>query len=432
MKKQTKKQLRIGFIHNAFPVLSETFISKEMIGLAERGLDIRIYSLFYPEKNRLNPDFAFKDFTVWYLRPAINIFSMLGSHLAMLFFTGGRYVKTAFFAVKNRSSRYSIFKTVADFLFGKELSKSQRQDMLLHFLLAMPLARKMRKDRVTFVNSHFADAAASFALLTSRVLNIPYAVTAHAYDVFTPQTNLAEKLKYACFILTCTYFNKSTFVDNFTDVERYKIHVFYHGIDTTRFQRKEKTKTENFEILSVGRLVPKKGFPTLIQSCAQLKAKGFSFRCRIVGGGPQRERLERLIIQNHLQDCVELVGTVPPNQIFSFYEKADLFVLPCEVEENGNRDGIPNVLAEAMAMNVPVISTPVSGIPELVEHDRSGVLVNSRHPDQLAEAIEKLINDKKRRQLFAGKGRKRVVDVFDSEKCLNRLAEFYKKAVKTC
>ncbi len=432
MGKQQKNRLRIGFIHNAFPVLSETFISKEMIGLSQRGLDIRIYSLFYPEKHRINPDFAYQDFDVWYLQPIINIFSMLSSHLQMMFSTGARYFKTALFAVKSRSVQNSIFKTVADLLSGNELSKNQRQDILLHFLLAMTLAKKMQKDKVTFINSHFADAAASFALLTSRLLNIPYAVTTHAYDVFTPQANLAEKLNHACFILTCTNFNKSTLVKNYPDIAPQKIHVYYHGIDTKRFQRQHESKNKIFEILSVGRLVPKKGFPSLIQACSYLKEKECKFRCRIIGDGPQKAMLEGLINQHHLQDSIELVGSVPPAQILSFYDKADLFVLPCKVEETGDRDGIPNVLAEAMAMNVPVISTPVSGIPELIEHNKSGMLVNSDQPEQLSMEIIKLFKDKKTRKHFAEKGRERVTDVFDSEKCLNRLAEFYQNAVKTC
>lgn len=413
----------IAFVHNAFPLLTQTFISKEMLGLQRLGLRLQIYSLFRPQPAELDRNFPQKQ-AIDYLLDGLKPLQLAAAHFSFLWKSPFRYVATALYAHRHRDRAIACGQIFNALLSPKGASKAARQDMRLHFLLAAPLAKRMRRDRVTFINSHFADAAASFALLTARLLGLQYGVTAHAYDIFTPQANMAEKIGGARFVLTCTHFNRKTFESAFGLVE--KCRVFYHGIDTARFQRQSRAQNAVPEIVSVGRLTPKKGFPVLIAACARLRDVGVEFRCTIVGDGPQRAELTEQIAQNGLQERVQLVGAVQSTETLAFYERADLFALPCLIEADGNRDGIPNVIAEAMAMELPVVSTDISGIPELVEHEMTGLLVAQNDLEALTAALLRLLQDESLRLHMGQAGRRRVIEVFDSQTCLADLSDFYR------
>jgi len=277
--------------------------------------------------------------------------------------------------------------------------------------------------------NYFADAAASFAMLASKLLSVPYSITAHAYDVFTPQTNFEEKFIEASFIITCTKFNKQFIQEKYPHFDTDKIHVVYHGIDLDKFKPSDRKSKDTAVILSVGRLVPKKGMIVLVEACRILKEQGVPFKCLIIGDGPERPRLEMKIKLDNLVDEVELVGSVMPGQMKDFYEEATLFALPCIVEENGNRDGIPNVIAEAMAMELPVVSTFVSAIPELVENDKTGLLVEQADAKALATAIKEIIEDPVKARAMGQKGRKRVAEIFDARENLVDLKQLYDNLV---
>lgn len=414
--------LKIGFIHNAFPVLSETFISKEMTGLQQRGLDLNIYSLFRPEPSRL--DRSYSGDSIFYLIPNLKPWRLLISHIIMWVVSPKRYWDTLKFAWLKRNRQSSLLNKMLSFQSGKTMSREERQDLLLHFILAAPLAKQMRADHITLINSHFADAAASFAMLCGMLLGIDYGITAHAYDIFTPQFHMPEKLSRSRFILTCTQYNKKAFEKDYSALAE-KVFVFYHGINTTKFKRKSNPQNSVFQIFSVGRLVSKKGFDVLINACAELKNRGVKFNCQIVGDGPLQEKLQFQIEQYDLNGEVTLLGAKPSTEIPAYYERADVFALPCVVEPDGNRDGIPNVIAEAMAMQLPVVSTIVSGIPELVQHEETGLLLKEHDHVGLADALQKLSEDTSLREKMGQAGRARVQEIFDSEVCLDRLYEFY-------
>jgi colanic acid/amylovoran biosynthesis glycosyltransferase len=418
------KPLRIAFIHNAFPVLSQTFISKEMLGLRELGLLLEIYSLFRPEEPQRDHGFP-EGQNIYYLLDSLNLWRLLSAHVFFMLWVPRRYVRTVCFALQNGNRAVSVFTLMAALYSPRSATYDARQDMRLHFLLVAPLARRMRGDQIMFINSHFADAAASFALLSARLLGLQYGITAHAYDIFTPQIAMAEKLSGARFVLTCTRFNQQILAQDFLLVVRNKCRVFYHGIDTARFERLALLENVVPEILAVGQLRPKKGFPVLIAACAKLRKQQINFRCRIVGDGPMRQELADLIRAQDLEQHIQLVGAVQSVETKAFYDRADLFVLPCIIEADGDRDGIPNVIAEAMAMELPVVSTDISGIPELVLHEETGLLVPQNDVEELTVAIIRLINDKELRLRFGQNGRRRVREMFESQTCLSNLNAFY-------
>lgn len=424
MELKTAEKPKIAFILNAFPVLSETFIINEVIGLRARGLDIKTFSLFLPKAGRANENAEYLAEETFYLIPKAGAAALLAAHFYFIFTYPRRYLKTWRFALRNRTKGTSLLKTLA-WLKSNKLSKQQRQDLLLHFVLAVLLAREMKRNNFSLINSHFADAAASFAMLTAKLLNIPFGMTMHAYDIFTPQFNMQQKLDEAKFIFTCTHFNKSYLLKEHPAVDPEKIKVVYHGINLQRFERKQRTKNSVPVILSIGRMVPKKGFPVLIETCRILKERGVAFKCRIIGDGPERPRLEMAIKLKQLINEVELVGSVPPPETIKYYQSADIFALANLVEEDGNRDGIPNVIAEAMAMELPVISTTVSAISELVENKKTGYLLPPAEPNDFADAILDLIEHPQRARNYGIAGRNKVKKVFDAEKWLDVLCDLY-------
>ena len=417
-------KIKIGFVHNAFPVLSETFISKEMRGLKALGMELEVYSLFRPQQDRL--DVNYSDIgNVHYSFESLKLWTLACSHFYFLLTLPGRYFGACLFALRYRQTKRCVVKTLFDFARKKQADKEQRQDMLLHFLLVAGLARMMKKHNITFINSHFADAAASFAMLSAKLLGLPFGITAHAYDIFTPQFNLHEKISHAKFLLTCTRYNYKSLLEQHPNIDDALIHVFYHGIDTDKFERKNQQQNETPEILTVGRLTAKKGIDVLLRACAELRNQGLEFKCRIIGDGEEKNALTSLTAELDLNNQIEFVGAISSAEIKANYERADIFVLPCVIDENGNRDGIPNVIAEAMAMELPVVSSKISGIPELVEHGETGILLEQRDVAGVAAAVESLIKNINLSREMGKNGRNRVLSIFDSRVCLENLYNFY-------
>jgi colanic acid/amylovoran biosynthesis glycosyltransferase len=413
---------------NAFPVLSETFVLKELLGLKERDLNICLFSLFLPKgKKSQNAGETYSK--TFYLMPSINIVSILWAHLFFMIRFPFRYFATLDFAIKNRENRSSITSLLVE-IRRDPSSKILRQDMFVHFFLALPLALKIKQSRSSLINAQFADAAASFALLSSKLLSIPYGITMHAYDIFAPQYNMLQKLENALFIFTCTKYNKHCLSEKYPLVDSNKIKVVYHGIKVDRFVPNKSEMPKIPTILSIGRLVPKKGMSDLLKACLILKSKNIHFLCTIVGDGPEKENYSTFIHENDLSDIVHLTGPISHSDTIAQYEKATVFVLPCIVEPDGNRDGIPNVIAEAMAKALPVVSTKVSGIPELVFDQKTGVLLGPNQPEKLAQTIEDLLNDPQRGRNYGLAGRERVKDVFDSNKMLDILYSHYLDILK--
>ena len=420
----------IAFVLNYFPILSETFIVKEIIELKSRGLLIHTYSLFEPRPDQENRQVEEHKKDVFYLISSLKPFGLFFSHILFSMQCPVRYWQTLGWSFKHREKGHSLLRAFFRLLIKKELPKNDRQDLLLHFILAVPLAREMQPRSFALIHAHFMDAATSFAMLASRLLDIPFSISAHAYDIFVPQENARTKLQSASAVVTCTHFNKQYIADHYQDADLDKIRVIYHGINLDKFNPpKRRAFSGPPVILSVGRLVPKKGFPVLLRACKVLAERGIDFVCRIIGEGPERPRLEMYIKLNNLVNHVTLIGAVAPDQMVQEYQNSTLFVLPCVEEENGNRDGIPNVLAEAMAMTLPVISSSISGIPELIENGKQGILLEPGSVPELAEDMADLLDSPRKRREMGQKGRQRVEAIFDSKSRLDELADWFREQV---
>ncbi len=421
---------KIALFLNAFPALSERFIVNEVAGLLARGLEVVPYALSRPAAGFENLEVPELAERTHYLLEGLRPGAIIGGHLGCLLRHPHRYLKAWFFARRHRTRGVSLLRSLLRAARKQELSKAQRQNVRLNFVLIVPVVRRMRAEEFSLIHAHFADSASTLALLASMLLDLPFSFTAHAYDIFTPQVIFTEKLERARFIVTCTQYNRNYLVGQYGAEAGERIYVNYHGLDLAKLQPGERRQSGTPVILSVGRLVPKKGLGVLLHACRILRDQGIDFCCRIVGDGPERPRLEMFIRLNHLMDRVEITGYQAPSAVLESYRDAAVFVLPCVVEEDGNRDGIPNVLAEAMAMELPVISTGVSGIPELVEKGVSGLLLEGSEPELLAQTILEVLESPQMARRLGQAARARVAEIFDSRRKLDELAAFFREQLQ--
>jgi glycosyltransferase involved in cell wall biosynthesis len=296
---------------------------------------------------------------------------------------------------------------------------------LLHFIEGVYAAWHLRSDPGQHLHAHFIDRAATVALVAGRLLGIPYSVTSHASDIYVGPVLLREKLAGAKFVATCTGYNRSYLAQYGSQLFDHKLLCIYHGLETDRYTRAQRPIGDQAVILTVGQLKERKGFAYLVEACQALKARGLDFECRIVGEGPLRPELEEQIRRLGLEGRVHLLGALPHEEVIEQYQQATVFALPAVLGSDGDRDGIPNVILEALSMELPVVSTRHSGVPEVVEDGIDGLLVEPADSQALAVALERLICDGEMRSALGSAGRKIVAERFDPETNTRRLLEAF-------
>ena len=258
--------------------------------------------------------------------------------------------------------------------------------------------------------------AARTAYWINQFFGIPYSLTAHANDIFAPRdfvVSLAKLLTDAAAIVTVSDYAAEFLRSRFPDAAA-KVHRIYNGVDLARFHPVD-FGSGIPEIVSIGRLIEKKGFADLISACRLLKPRGREFVCEIIGEGPLEPALKAQIARDGLESCVKLVGPQTQSQIALRLSHATIFALPCTREEGGGMDNLPTVIMEAMAAGLPVISTPLAGVPEMVEHEFNGLLVPEHEPGAVAAAIEYLIANPVEARRFGDRGREIAREKFSIE-----------------
>jgi glycosyltransferase involved in cell wall biosynthesis len=397
------KQTVVGYLLKTFPKVSETFILNEILGLERQGVSLEIFSLTRPAETEFQCVSAKVRAPVWYLPYGFASWALpsLRAHARLWRRDPRRYAK-AVRLIAGRKEGLTLFK----------------------FLKAGFLASLLEERGIQRLHAHFANVPAAMAELVHLLTGIPFSFTAHAKDIYLSDHEiLNRKIHHAEFVLTCTEYNRAFLQSVSTNGT--PIHRLYHGLDLDRFQPALPDPGSADEtvpvLLSVGRLREKKGFPVLLHACRLLKERGRRFRCQIVGYGPLQPELERMIQAHGLTDCVFLLGKKPHAEVLDLYRQATVFVLPCQIAGDGDRDGIPNVLLEAMAMQVPVISTDVSGIPELIDHMNNGLTVPPENPVTLAQAIAHLLDTPTLRVALARAGRDRVSERFSQSSAIKTL-----------
>jgi len=397
---------RLAYIVNRFPTFIETMIYREVSALRACGETISIFSIRKPPPAEIPAEAAHFVAEAVYILP-VRAMKLVASHLR---------------AAARHRARY--WTTLAEVVGGTHTSIRDRFRTLCHFVEAVTILDEIERRKIDHIHAHWAVGAATCAMVVSRLLNIPFSFTAHAYDIWRDRLLLPEKLEAATFVVTCKDYNRQHLARTY-GVPLARLRVVYHGVDTGRFRPRGRPTNATPLLLAVGRLVEQKGLDRLVRACALLEARGYRARCEIVGDGPLRGSLTELVKSLGLEGRVTMVGPKHQDELSGYYRSADVFVLPCIPASDQDRDGIPNTLIEAMAMEVPVVSTRFSGIPELVADRTSGLLVEPGDTEGLADALAHLLDRPDERTRLGRAGRERVLDAFAIEGSARRLQSVF-------
>jgi glycosyltransferase involved in cell wall biosynthesis len=393
-------ELNIGYIIGTYPSFSTTFIDREIRMLRQWSLGIRLLAIRRPVLHSAlsQEQQAFKQ-EVTYLLPVA----------WLAFFVGNLY-----FLLRQPSVYLGTFFYL---LTRSHPNIKDRLMTVLHFAEGVYAAHLLKGQAIDHLHAHFVERAATVALVASCLLNVPYSLAVHAgEDIFVHPVLLPEKFAGAKFVISCTEYNLQYLRQLGIQGLDEKAVCIHHGLDIERYQPSIGPPESPSLLLAVGRLVEKKGLEYLIRACGQLRDQERDFVCHIIGPGPDHRKLESLVAELALQDVVKLLGGIPHEEVIEQYRRATIFVLPCVQGNDGSLDGIPNVLAEAMAMKLPVVSTSVSAIPELVEDQVNGLLVPPRDEGALGRALIRLLDDSHLRKELGEAGRQAVVEKFDIER----------------
>jgi glycosyltransferase involved in cell wall biosynthesis len=393
----------VAYILKRYPRLSETFILNEIRAMERLGETLHIFSLLPPEPPPHHPWVAEVRARVHVpaTGPLARARSLARAHRCALMASPSAYLHALRTAI------------------GWIVAGSQPRSTLRQFVRAGAVADACRKHGIGHIHAHFANAPTAVAHLASLMSGIRFSFTAHAKDIYLSRpASIRRHLRAARFVVTCTGYNVRHLRSLAPQTDPRKIRLVYHGIDLEQFRlRASPPSAEGRKspplVLSVGRLVPKKGHEDVIRACALLRDRGIPFQCLIVGCGPLHGELSALIVRLELTDRVLLYGAMTHADLLGLYREADVFVLAPRIAEDGDRDGIPNVIAEAMAIGVPVVATEVSGIPELVRHGASGLLAPCRDPAAIAVAMQRLFDDRALGRRLAERARVRLEREFN-------------------
>jgi len=400
----------VGYVMRMFPQLSQTFVANEVLELERLGLPIHIFSYRRPSEDVPHECVRLITSPCSYLPDPLrgSARDLLQAHRAVYRRDPRRY---------RRVLRQAVSSMLRERTF----------DIWPRFVQAGYLAHLLQDGGVERLHAYFARGASRVALLASRLTGLPFSFSAHARDIYEADARiLGELIEAAEFVATCTRANYEHLQLVAGPAHAGKIKLAYHGVNLAKFTAADGERdTIRPLILSAGRLVEKKGFRDLLAACAALRDKGASFRCVIVGDGPQRAELERLVAALGLAAAVQLPGSFSQEVLLQLYRQATIFALPCNVLAKGDRDGIPNVLLEAMAVGLPVVSRAISGIPELIQSGHNGMLVPESQAEGLASALELLLIDGDLRERLGSNARSTVERRFDSTANARVLASLF-------
>lgn len=395
------------FVLKGYPRLSETFIAQEIHLLEQRGFDITILAMRKPRENMRQPIVAKVRAPVVYIPEYI--------HLSL-----GRMILACLKVASSRPRRF--FKL----LFSasvRSISATDKEEIKRFLQATWCLANCDFTSGEFHLHSHFVHSPTTLTRYLHHLTDIPYSISAHAKDIYTIETEeLTEKVNGARFLTTCTSFNAGYIKERVKDPE--KVRLAYHGIDTEYFKPVPGpclSPVSPLSICTISRLVEKKGYDVMLKALGLVKQAGVDFQFDIFGTGEMRDELDLLAESLDIDKNIVFHGALPQNVIRERLLKKGLFLCGAKISKNGDRDGIPNSLAEAMSMELAAVATKVSGIPELIEDGRSGLLVEPNNPQQMAEAVLKLARNPDWTDKLAKAGRERVKLVFNSIQCVDQL-----------
>ena len=400
-----RRAVRIGYVVKRFPRLSETFIQNELLELERQGVQLEIFSLKRPLEEPRHPMLAALRARVTYL-------------------------------AADATNSSAELDAITDSIAGLSPSKD-RADRRMLAAKSLHAARLATAYEIQHLHAHFASDATTVALLAARAAGLSFSFTAHARDIYhcyvsseVDDAARRRKISAARFVTTVSEFNRRHLCRLAGIAHGHKIMRLYNGIDVGKFQPRLPHPPSTRRVLFVGRLVAKKGVGDLVEACRILKERSMRFECRIIGEGPLREQLAEQIASCGLTHEIIMSGALDQDAVLEAMRGARVLALPSVVTDSGDRDGLPTVLLEALAVGLPVVSTNVAGIPEIIEPETSGLLVEPSSPARIAAAISRILNDDALASRLAETGRRKAIAMFDLSSNIALLRRKFENATR--
>jgi colanic acid/amylovoran biosynthesis glycosyltransferase len=389
----------LAYLFQRFPSFTQTFCYREIVGLRRQGLSPAIFAVRRPMDE-----------------PAQDWDAAIAGQVEYL--PGDEQVV--------REMDRAAHKGKLPASAAREIGAWGRKTDFLRLYQAAYLGPRLQALGVRHLHAHFAGLAARTAYWIERFFGISFSFTAHANDIFAPkpfEISLGELIGAARAVVTVSDFGVRFLREKYPG-DAAKIHRVYNGIDLERFPRAE-FNVRPAAIVSIGRLIEKKGFHDLVEACRVLGERGVEFRCEIIGEGPLERALHEQITAAGLTTVVTLTGPLPQGEVLKRLARGALFVLPCIVEVGGGMDNLPTVVMEAMAAGLPVVSTALAGVPEMVQEGVTGFLVPERQPVALADALRRLLADPALARSLGEAGHERAAQLFAIEKSARALRNLF-------
>jgi len=395
--------MRIGYILLQFPVVSETFIMNELIELINKGQEVYVFSLIRPKEQVVHPEVKeYRLLERTYYLPA--------------------YTKLSLELLKPQAWPVLF----SDAYEGKP-AKSKLLGKLLSAATINYLPKVINDFHLDVLHTHFYGLPTFVTMQVSQRTGVPFTFTCHAFDIFIkPNAEIMRKhMEAAAKVITPSHYNKA-YLHSLTGVSEEKIEVIRACTNIDKFRNIQRHETGD-RLLSVARLVEKKGYSYAIMAVKQLIAEFPKIQLRIVGSGPLETELKKLTNSLHLDTNVTLLGSLSSNSLTKELAEATIFVLPCVRAKNGDMDACPLTLQEAMLAGIPVISTNIGSIPELITDGREGSLADERNVEQLAHAIKTLLYNADLRREMGEVGRKKIEKEFNIHTEVEKLLDIWKQ-----
>lgn len=401
---------RVAYLTSEYPALSHTFILREITSLRRQGLSIATSSIRKPEHLEKMTDTERQEAQETYYIKETPKLDILGMHLGLFLrnpMAYGRMFKEAF-KVWKRNLGHPI----------KAIGYLAEAGILLHW---------MRESKCSHLHVHFANPASTVALIASRYGSISFSLSIHGPDVFynVDAHLLKEKLQAALFTRSISHYCQGQLMRLVPHSFWERIHIVRCGIEPETFSRAQAPQNTVPQLLCVGRLVNAKGQHTLLQACRALSDQKRAYHLTFVGDGEDRRSLEQLTQSLGIDNCVTFTGALGQDDVRQHYRTADLFVLPSFAE------GVPVVLMEAMASEISVVSTRITGIPELIEHGKEGSLVPSADVQSLVQVLQHLLDHPDERKRLADQGRKKVETLYNLQKNTEQMGALFRRYLKS-
>ena len=406
--KHVQSEFRVLYVVPMFPCWSDTWIVREIRALLSRGVRVTILSLRHPSETFSHPDAR--------ALSAHAVYSPRGLASAWA-------VAVCLWRAP-RASLGSLLEAASD-LWSRPVALAKT---CVAWWRTLAVAGRISTTGPHLIHAHFASYPSTSAMILSRLLRVPFSFTCHAHDVFIDDHLLRQKLARAVVAVTISEFNRRFVGNRLGEAAGQRLQVIHCGVTIDEFEYRPGNR-DSGTILGVARLDEVKGFRYLVEACRLLHERQRLFRCEIVGDGKLRGDLEQQIAAAGLAGIVSLPGAMPQEQVRERLYRASVFALPSVVAIDGNRDGIPVALMEAMAVGTPVVSTPVSGIPELVRSGWNGLLAEPGNAADLARQLELLMDDPGRAAQLAANARATIEEHFDADREAAKLLASFRAAV---